>query len=91
MLEASLHAAELPSVVHVLEKTGIRADDNVAPASSWNSRSGIRNATKNAASSAFSIPNALVITTCLITPRKRERINPNATMNVARAILFLIS
>ena len=85
-LAASRHPASSPPRSSVRLKVGMKAADSVAPASTWNTRSGRRNATQYAESSA-SVPKASAIATDRNSPRSREPRKPNATMPVAPATL----
>jgi hypothetical protein len=67
-----------------LATTGINADDTAPAATSWNNRSGIRNAAKNA-SSSWGSRTALTTTTSRTQPRTREMRNAPETISPARA------
>ena len=60
-VETTRHARACSLVVNSAETIGISADDSAPAATSWKMRSGIRNAAKNASSSAGW--NALAMTT----------------------------
>ena len=75
-----------PSDAKMPEMTGMSAEDTAPAATSWNMRSGIRNAAKNASSwSVASAGRELPMTTRRTQPSTRETRNAPETIIPARA------
>src|SRR5437867_483300 len=84
IVETTRHARAVSSVARSADTIGITADDRAPAATSWNTRSGRRNAAKNASRSAPGKP-PLTMTTTRTQPRTREMRKAPETISPARA------
>ena len=84
--DARRHASRSPRALITRANVGMNALPSVAPASSWNTRSGMRNATKYASRFGL-VPNWCAIATVRTSPSSLLPRNPRATTEAAIARL----